>query len=233
MDTRKRILVILSLSVSLCAYAVDSEASLNAALASHASAPQVYESSVLFTYSFGDNRPGRVHSVQIAFSHESYHAIHHFERNDNGIYVFIYPLGEDLESLTYRLVVDGIWTTDPYNAGVTTDRWGVALSTLEIPQVERAPATVPIVDSDGQVEFRVSAPPGSTVALVGSFNGWDPYMTPMAEESPGSFVRQLRLGPGEHLYYYLINGARYPDMLNPLIRRHSSGMVVSAVVIPR
>lgn len=195
-----------------------------------ASAPRFLGDHLLFTYAFGPGRhDGRIHSVEIAFAHENFSALYAFERNTNDVYVLLYDVPPELEEVRYRLVVDGIWTTDPNNPDRVVDRWGVALSRTTVPRVERTLTRVPVTYPDGTVEFVVTAPPGSSVSVVGSFNGWDPFMTPLREVEPGRFSRRLRLGTGEHLYYYVVDGLRLPDPRNDRRRWHTSGLVVSVV----
>ncbi|MFW5783584.1 MAG: glycogen-binding domain-containing protein, partial [Spirochaetota bacterium] len=199
------LVVIAFLSISLTVTAQDLSVKLEVDTVSRASAPRMVGDQLLFTYDFGpDSHDGRVHSVEIAFAHEEFSRLHAFERNQNNIYVFLYSVPADLNDIRYRLVVDGIWTIDPSNPMRAEDRWGVRLSRTTVPAVERTVTDAPIVHADGTVEFVVAAAPGSRVTVAGSFNGWDPFMTPLSETEPGRFSRRLRLGSGEHLYYYIV-----------------------------
>ena len=228
---RKRIpLVTIAILLTFSAGAQDLGVTLEVGSVEHASAPRVLGDHLLFTYAFEpDRHDGRIHAVEIALAHEDFNRLYAFERNANDVYVFLYDVPPELDEVRYRLVVDGIWTTDPQNPDRVVDRWGVALSRTVVPRVERTATRAPITYPDGTVEFVVTAPPGSSVSVVGSFNGWDPFMTPLRETSPGRFSRRLRLGTGEHLYYYVVDGLRVPDPKNERRRWHSSGLVVSVV----
>ena len=194
--------------------------------------PRLLGGQMLFTYEFADDRPGRIHTVAVAFAHDEFQTIHQFSRNDQGIYVLLVDLPANVSEARYRLIVDGIWTTDPHAPGEIRDRWGVRLSTTPVPSRERRPIDTPIVVADGIVEFTLTAAAGSRVAIVGSFNGWDPFLTPMHEERPGRFVRRVRLPPGEHLYYFSVDGQRVPDPTNRDRRHHLAGATVSVVELP-
>ena len=232
--------------------ALDLYLALEAASLQTAREPQFYGRSVLFSYEFegalprgaGDDR--RIHTVQAAFSHENYSRLHSFERNEYGVYVLIQDLSnQDLSiqdlgipdsprepaGIRYRLIVDGLWTVDPNNPRVVTDRWGVRVSKLLLPPPGRADQ-YPIVRETENVEFRFSAEAGQRVTIVGSFNGWDPFMTPMTETEPGVYERRLRLTPGEHLYYFMVNGLRIADPRNADQRWGADGMIVSVVQLP-
>ena len=206
---------------------------LEAAGIDRASAPRIVGDHLLFSYDVGPGRhDGRVHSVEVAFGHENYARRHLFRRNENGIYVFLYAAPDRVETLYYRLIVNGIWTADPANPDGVVDRWGVRISRTVVPAILRPVTGAPIVHDDGTVEFVVTAPAGSRVVVVGSFNGWDPYMTPLDESEPGRFSRRIRLGSGEHFYYYVVDGLRLPDPQNRDRKWHTSGLVVSIVSLP-
>lgn len=233
MSAKRIALLVIGISLVTAVGAQDVSVVLEAASVERASAPRMLGDHLLFTYDFGpDRHDGRIHSVEIAFAHDDFSTRYSFDRNDNDIYVFLYDVPPGITEIRYRLVVDGIWTTDPTNPITVEDRWGVALSRTTIPRAERSITETPIVHPDGTVEFVVTAAPGSRVSIAGSFNGWDPFMTPLRETSPGRFSRRLRLGSGEHLYYYVVDGLRLPDPLNSERKWHTSGAVVSVVSLP-
>lgn len=195
--------------------------------------PRMLAGELLLTYDFGRGMADRrIHTVQAAFAHEDFSELHNFARNENGIHLLHIALPEDLGTLRYRLVVDGIWTVDPNNPSVVVDRWGVSLSTFDVPQDPFARMSAPTVLDDGVVEFRIRAPGATRVTIAGSFNGWDPFMTPLEESASGVFSRRLRLPPGEHLYYFAVDGARVADPQNEEQRWHRDGQPVSVVELP-
>ncbi len=60
------------------------------------------------------------------------------------------------------------------------------------------------------VRFVMAAPGARTVALVGSFNDWDPTATPLrAEASGGVWVVEVPLEPGRHEYAFVVDGVRW------------------------
>lgn len=190
--------------------------------------PELIGDTLLLSYAFPSAREGAMHSVQAAFAHEQWAVLHPYSRNRNGVYVLTIERPTDTE-LRYRIVVDGLWTTDPSNPETVTDAWGVAISRLSLPPA-RPPAVTPVVLADGALEFRLRAQTGSRVMVVGSFNGWDPYMTELPEVASGEFVRRMRLPPGDYYYYFVVNGRRSSDPTNPS-RRWQEGLAVSAVTV--
>ena len=195
--------------------------------------PRPFGRSILFSYGFpGPVKEGQIHTVQAAFEHESYNRLHVFNLNDNGVHVLVVATPRDVSALRYRLVVDGVWTIDPHAPSEVTDRWGVRISEFQVPVTATATVEYPAVSAEGLVEFRILAESGQSVALVGSFNGWDPFMTPMTETRPGVYSRIVRLTEGEHLYYFRIDGLRLPDPHNAARRWNADGMAVSVVQLP-
>jgi hypothetical protein len=229
----KRTIVITALLLlSSILFARDMSTTLAAAGLSQAAPPQLRGNAVLWSYQFaGPNDRTRIHTVQIAFAHENYSQLYPFARNEQGVYVLVLDLPPELDELHYRLIVDGLWTPDPTNPDTFTDRWGIRVSRLRLDRPAPVP-NYPVVRDESMVEFRFFAPPGQNVTIVGSFNGWDPFMTPMVETQPGVYRREVRLPPGDHLYYFLSDGLRIPDPENADRRWDVDGMIVSVVSLP-
>jgi hypothetical protein len=64
-----------------------------------------------------------------------------------------------------------------------------------------------VVVENGMVSFYFESETASTVYLVGNFNNWDPFATPMKGEDGEWFV-QLKLKPGVYEYAFVINGTK-------------------------
>lgn len=70
------------------------------------------------------------------------------------------------------------------------------------------------------VEFRLVTTPGLRVAVVGSFNEWDPERHPLPEAEVGGLYRLvLRLPPGEYEYRFVVGDGwrqdkRVPDLIS-------------------
>jgi len=54
--------------------------------------------------------------------------------------------------------------------------------------------------------FVYYAPQAEVVALAGSFNDWDPNLTPMKKNKKGEWEVTLELGPGRYEYRYYVDG---------------------------
>lgn len=62
------------------------------------------------------------------------------------------------------------------------------------------------------VQFELSAEPGSQVYVAGTFNNWSPTATPM-EHHPesGHFKTSLHLPKGKYEYRFIVNGIWVSD----------------------
>ncbi len=57
-----------------------------------------------------------------------------------------------------------------------------------------------------RVTFRIDAEPGSTVAVAGDFNGWDPKKKVLADKTgDGKYQGVAMLTKGQHEYKFVIN----------------------------
>lgn len=181
---------------------------------------------------------GVYRSVGAAFSHENWSTIHQFKKNTNGIFVLAIalPYGP-ARTVNYRLVLDGLWTTDPVNLARTIDRHsGLPVSVLELPERSIRVFGVwhPAVDQkDNTALFYYEGLAGQRVTVSGSFNGWDPFIHELKEVKPGTYELELKLPPGTYYYAFVYMGERQRDPLNKTVAWDSNGRQVSVLTIPQ
>lgn len=222
--------------------------------------PRVVDDHVLLTY----NGTTNARYVAAAFAHEDFTRIHPYDLVQNRIsnsenpndtvttrvFALAYPVPEDVEVLEYRIVVDGLWQTDPANPVTRHDANGMRLSALELPERPPAPEQTPDVVGPGRVEFVFAPEPdtavenvrgqrfdlpavaGLNVTVAGSFNNWDPFMHPLQETRPGVYRLSVPVTPGRHHYYFVVDGRRIPDPGNTRRTRHADGFQVSSFTVP-
>lgn len=220
--------------------------------------PIVLQDEVVFTF-----RSDRyVRYVAVAFAHEEFRQLHLFSArpdidtppNDELLFL-VYPIQPEMRELRYRLVVDGVWMSDPNGIDQIRDSRGISLSRVTLMERPISEYRSPVVRSDGTVEFRfafdirvanevetldersisIGDVPRYAPMVVGSFNGWDPFVDRMSAdpESPNLYSLITRLPPGEYYYYYLIGGERFLDPTNPLNGFDTqTGAFVSRLVVP-
>ncbi len=62
------------------------------------------------------------------------------------------------------------------------------------------------------VQFQLAAPAAHSVAVAGSFNGWDPAALPMVRAADGTWIATIALPVGEHSYQFVLDGRQWrPD----------------------
>src|SRR5687768_12063335 len=82
------------------------------------------------------------------------------------------------------------------------------------------------------VQFELSAPQASQVALVGSFNEWNPVATPLRRDSStGKWIVSLRLPPGRHVYAFVVDGDVKSDPSAPRTADDDFGSANSVVLV--
>jgi len=176
--------------------------------------PEIFGKDVLFTYQ-GD---AYTRHVGIAFAHEQFVRIHTLIKNERNVFILAFPIPMDTDTLTYRFVVDGLWTPDPNAPKEIRDRNGILLSQTDVPFISSRQHQNPFIDKEGNAEFTLHWWPGKTIYLIGSFSNWDPYMYKLSEhkDNPGLYTVTLRVTEGRHLYYFFVDGMRVKDPVNPL-----------------
>ena len=189
---------------------------------------------------------GSARFTGIAFDFESYRTIHPFQRivrrdqygnpekDDAGkpseiILFYIAEIPPETREIRYRMVVNGLWSTDPLNASVAYDYDnGMDVSVLPVAYYEVFKTSNV---SKGEVRFACEAEPGNVVTLAGSFNNWDPFMYEMTEVRPGRYELTLPLPRGTWNYAYFMGTDQLPDTTNHNRVYTKDGRVASVVTI--
>jgi hypothetical protein len=195
-----------------------------------AEAPRVIEGELVLSAS------GPYRAVAAAFAHEGFAKLHAYERNRQGVFVLAYPVPLKWESgkLDYRVIVDGVWTTDPANPERVSDpATGLELSTAAVPYLSDLHLGLyKILGDDGHTaRFIFRGEKGESVTVCGDFNNWDPFIHAMSETSPGVYQLELPLSRGRHFYDFVYRGEELPDPLNPAKAATRDGKEVSVLVV--
>lgn len=212
----------------------DADFATIAATISEVSAPYVKDDYIIFTQRKGPRYVG------IAFDFENFREIHQFKiknkRNDayeieDSLFFYILKLPKSVQSVNYRLVVDGLWTLDPLNEKCEFNtKSGLVLSQVN------ARRTIPAVTEkldNGKVRFTYSGKPGEQVRLGASFTNWDSWIYELKEITPGQYQLDLPLPPGTYQYAFYIGMKSYPDKTNPERCYTADGKEASVLVVTR
>jgi hypothetical protein len=174
--------------------------------------------------------PARV--VGARFSHEDFRSFHTYSRNENGVFVLAIPVPEQNVTIRYRIVIDGVWMSDPANPLRDTDERGIVFSL--IPFVSTGTGAIvesPRLLADGMVEFNFKGHGGSSVTVAGDFNAYDPFTHRLAEVSPGFYRLRLKLLPGRHFYHFVVDGFVLLDPQNERMVHDADGRQYSLLLV--
>ncbi|MDR0999053.1 MAG: isoamylase [Treponema sp.] len=208
-------------------------------------APEVFEDAVIFTASSAHRRVG------VSFANEGFSRVYWLRQllipqdplnaplpegkrrpdpyRDSGELFYVYPVPEGVQELEYRMVVNGLWTTDPENPRSRRDSSGISNSVVSIPRREERKSVNE--GSPGSLNFLFEGPPGESVTVAGSFNGWDPFMYELREYPAGVYSLSIPLPPGTYQYVFYHRGERYLDPRNFRQAYTREGSAASEAVI--
>ena len=194
------------------------------------SAPVIHENFVIFTAASDIRRVG------VAFAHEKFANIYYFRQlivpqdplnapippgqkvpdpyKDSGLQFHVYQVPENVNELEYRLIINGLWTTDPANPRSRLDpASGLVLSVVTLPSRPLKPD--PLRGLPEGLHFSFRGPPGEIVTVAGNFNGWDPFMYELQESPQGVYSITIPLPSGIYHYVFYNRGERFVDPYNP------------------
>lgn len=194
--------------------------------------PIVTDKYIVFTAETGPRFVG------IAFDFENYQTIHPFkiknsrDFNDeiiSSIMFFSLERPADLTEISYRLVIDGLWTPDPVNTNSYYDaETGVSLSKVEIG------STLPVVtgtNSESITRFIYNGESGKTVRIGGTFTNWDSWIYELEETSPGFYEISIPLPQGKYYYNYFLGMKAITDKTNPEKAYTEDGRISSVITV--
>jgi hypothetical protein len=202
--------------------------------------PVVSGKYIIFTES------GKARFTGIAFEYENYKKTYPFRRiirkdekgeprkGDDGkvldpVLFYIAEIPPGLRDIRYRIVIDGLWTTDPQNSNTAYDYAnGMNVSIVPVQYYEVFQTQNVLKD---QVHFTWEGTSGKTIRLAGSFNEWDPFMYEMTETSPGKYELTLPLPAGTWYYAYYDGTSQIPDTSNHNRVYTPDGRVASVVTV--
>lgn len=176
--------------------------------------------------------------VGIAFDFENYQVIHPFQvltrTDEDGVVTrkhmfYAYKRQHKFTTVKYRLILDGLWTTDPLNPEKEYDD----SVNLYFSKVED-PGSVQIytqATSDDSVHFIYKGASGQSIHLAGTFTNWDPWIYELNETKPGIYELELPLTSGKYYYNYYIGLTPVLDNTNPEKIYTLDGRSASVIVV--
>lgn len=196
------------------------------------SAPVVTDDYIIFT------ADTKYRHVGIAFDFEDYQIVHPYqilmETDMDGNktpkhYFYTYKRTHKITEIKYRLVIDGLWTTDPLNPVKEYDDD----VNLYFSKVEDSGSIIRYTEltSKGTVQFIYKGKTGQRISLAGTFTNWDPWIYYMKETAPGFYELELPLPPGTYYYNYFHGLTPLMDNTNPKKAYSKDGKTVSVIEV--
>jgi hypothetical protein len=209
--------------------------------------PLIFENLVIFTAHSSLRRVG------VAFAHENFDNVYWYRQlmvrqdpqnapippgkkgpdpfKDSGIQFYIFEVPEHINELEYRLIINGLWTTDPVNSRIRRDPvTGLSFSVLPFNHKPLRPD--PLKGLPQGLLFTFNAPPGEIITVAGDFNNWDPFMYELKEGPAGVYTINIPLPSGTYQYVFFYRGQRYTDQNNPKRIYARDGRAASVLVVP-
>ncbi len=195
-------------------------------------APAIHDNYIIFTAN------PNVRYTGIAFDFEQYQTIHTFKRlvrqNEDGnnsesfVSFYILEIPQNIQSISYRLVMDGLWTTDPLNIKKEYDASSnLFVSTIALQQSQ----VIETTSNKKTVKFVYEGESGKKIRLAGNFTNWDPFIYELKETSLGIYELELALPKGTYYYTYYSGIHSFLDETNPERAYTTDGRVASVVTL--
>lgn len=186
--------------------------------------------------------------IGIAFDFERFAQVHPFnvrtmtdenEEVRDSLMYYVLKRPKNVDTFSYRLVIDGLWACDPNNddryydenTGLMLSRFKFAAS---VPSVTEAGEETSAQYEGGRasgVHFVFRSKPGQRIRLSASFTNWDPWIYEMKETSPGLYEISLPLPPGTYYYVYYAGLRPTLDRGNPNRAYNEQGNAVSVITV--
>ena len=152
----------------------------------------------------------------------------------DGVLFFVCKLPEKTRKVSYRLVIDGVWTIDPLNDQKYYDyEADTFFSYLEVttPEEIKTEKVLATGKSKDTIRFIYKGKPDQKIRLGGTFTNWDSYIYELNETSPGFYELNLSLSPGTYYYAYYNGNSSFVDNTNPNKAYTADGKVASILEV--
>jgi hypothetical protein len=132
----------------------------------------------------------------------------------------------------YKFMVDDIWISDPNNTNFIIDDSGQPVSYFVLKEDFIPESTYPLWLEKDIYLFKYENLTARNVSLVGDFNNWNPYSTPLTNYMGGEFSVSVRLKPGMHSYCFVVDDDWKADPNNLNQYSDRTGAIISIFYVP-
>jgi 1,4-alpha-glucan branching enzyme len=157
-------------------------------------------------------------------------------RGKHGVWFYLLPEYEKAETVTYKYLVNGIWTYDPENINRSDDGIGSYVSIASAVTSDESPfITYRIVHENNVrfVEFRTYQPKASFVSVAGDFNNWNPENDPLMRSQNGIWRKKIHVTPGTYRYKLIVDGNWIVDLYNEKSASDGVDGICSILEVPK
>jgi|GEM_PF-194982 len=186
---------------------------------------------IIFTQEKGPRHIG------IAFDFEGYKTIHSYMKKAsydiNGkekdyCYFYILELPQGIEEISYRIIVDGIWATDPTNENKFYNPYtGIEVSKLYVKNNHINETN----KTENGVHFIYQGESGKKIRLAGTFTNWDSSIYELKETKYGYYELYLPLPKGTYYYAFYDGTKSFVDKTNSRRAWSKEGRETSMIVV--
>ena len=197
-----------------------------------ATAPVITDDYIIFTVE------PKYRFAGIAFDFDNYQTIYPFqvlnqvddtETKTRRHMFYCYKRQHNRNSFKYRIVLDGLWTTDPNNPNKEyDDNLNLYFSRVD---VKDGIKIYTASSENNSVHFIYKGQSGQKIRLGGTFTNWDPWIYELNETSPGLYELDLPLASGKYYYNYYIGLTPILDNTNPEKIYTNDGRSASVIVV--
>ncbi|MBQ9494890.1 MAG: glycogen-binding domain-containing protein [Treponema sp.] len=205
----------------------------------HVGAPYEINNFVVFT------APATARFTGIAFDFEGYKTIHPFSirtlydmdgKPTESLMFYILSRPAHTHTISYRLVIDGLWTTDPANPDTYFDEeTGILLSRFTFntytPLAAASQSHVTAQTNGNAVRFVYRGASGQKIYLAGSFTNWDPWIYELTETTRGFYEIHVPLAPGTYYYTFYSGMNTLLDATNSNRAYTKDGRTASVITV--
>ena len=140
-----------------------------------------------------------------ALANDAVHALE--SRPSVGRRIVLRPLVGFAAALTFAAIGAGAMFAVMSSGNRGTTRSTQVGATSSQPDGAGAIPAADVAADQSVVRFELSAPAATRVALVGSFNRWNPTATPLERDpATGKWTVSVRLPAGRHVYAFVVDG---------------------------
>jgi len=153
------------------------------------------------------------------------------KRSKFGVWYYFLPGENSDRTISYKFIINGIWTPDPMNQTRENDGSGsyVSLADPVTPYMSKQLTYRSL--GKNTIEFRIYKPGARFISIVGDFNNWNPENDLLTQHKDGIWRLTKRIPRGTYRYKFIVDGEWVPDLYNLKSASDDNGDICSILTI--